>query len=74
MAYSRWSSGEGRCCSRGLHNVSAFIHNEAWTQLTRLLAVVAKTLTAGADLGVVANVAALVARTTGEGRHLDIRF
>jgi hypothetical protein len=43
-------------------------------RLTRLLAVVAKTLTAGADLGVVANVAALVARTTGEGRHLDIRF
>jgi hypothetical protein len=42
--------------------------------VARLLAVVAKTLTAGADLGVVANVAALVARTTGEGRHLDIRF
>lgn len=42
--------------------------------VARLLAVVAQTLTAGADLGVVANVAALVARTTGEGRHLDIRF
>lgn len=43
-------------------------------RLTRLLAVVAETLTAGADLGVVANVATLVACTTGEGRHLDISF
>jgi len=41
--------------------------------VARLLAVVAKTLAAGADLGVVANVTALVARTAGEGRHLDIR-
>jgi len=40
--------------------------------VARLLAVVAKTLTAGADLGVVANVTALVARTAGEGRHLGI--
>lgn len=40
--------------------------------LTRLLAVVAQTLTARAYLGVVANVAAFVAGTAGEGRHGDI--
>ena len=36
-----------------------------------LLAVVAETLSGGADLGVVANVATLVAGTAGEGRHGD---
>jgi hypothetical protein len=39
--------------------------------VTRLLAVVAETLSRGANLGVVADVAALVACSTGEGRHVD---
>lgn len=38
-------------------------------RLTRLLAVVAQTLTAGAHLGVVADVAAFVAGATRKGRH-----
>lgn len=39
--------------------------------LTRLLAVIAKALSGGADLGIVANVATLVARTTRERRHFE---
>ena len=38
--------------------------------MTRLFAVVAQTFTAGADLGVVANIAAFVAGTARKGRHL----
>lgn len=39
--------------------------------VARLLAVVAETLRGGANLGIVADVATLVASTTGEGRHDD---
>jgi hypothetical protein len=42
--------------------------------LTRLLAVVAQTLTAGAHLGVVTDVAALVAGAARKGRHPVISF
>lgn len=74
VTYSQWSSDEGRCCSRGLRESARASGKNVDTELTRLLAVVAKALAARADLGVVANVATLVACTTGEGRHLDIRF
>lgn len=39
--------------------------------VARLLAVIAKALSGGADLGIVANVATLVARTTRERRHFE---
>ena len=39
-----------------------------------LLAVVAEALGRGADLGVVADIATLVARATGEGRHSVLAF
>lgn len=42
--------------------------------VARLLAVVAKALSRGANLGVVANVATLVASTTRERRHVDNVF
>lgn len=62
----------GSCSTHGLRRASQILYSEILSErreLTGLLAVVAQTLGRGAHLGIVADVATLVAGATRQGRH-----